>query len=212
MEVGFLGTAGNFGGRLSKRWAVGIGLAPDRGAGVAGTGLFFLKGKRGTLVKEEAGHRPPGCGRCPNESKPIPYMKTTIPWVFVTVLSLSSWAAFAGPCLSDRVPEPLSMTSSSHPSGDSDRALAVLQANRGPRRDGAGITSSSHPSGDSDLPPGTRLGVISGRPGPWVSSSHPSGDHDGRNPARYFSGYSLSERGGVCPCQAGVLRNRVLRK
>jgi hypothetical protein len=136
-------------------------------------------------------------------------MKMKNLWVLVAALSPLA-AALAGPVGVNDRPEPVTITSSSHPSGDHDRALlAALKTNRVPLREGVGFTSSSHPSGDSDLAPRTRLGAPLGKPGPWVSSSHPSGDHDGRNPARYSrTGTGSCVLGGaaVCPVQTRAMR------
>lgn len=106
-------------------------------------------------------------------------MKMKNLWVLGT--ALIPLAVVAGPAgVNDRA-EPISITSSSHPSGDHDRALlAALKTKRVPRREGVGITPSSHPSGD----------------------------HDGRNPARYSrtgTGCCVPGVAAVCPVQTGAL-------
>ncbi len=212
-----------------RLWAIGCGrprssslsgeLTPSGSSRIGGPGGWergcFFDGEAGAACQRERGQPAAGVWSVSKTTKPIPSMKMKNPWVLVTALSLSPLAvvtALAGPAIVGDRPEPVSITSSSHPSGDHDRALLdALKTNPAPRRQGVGITSSSHPSGDSDrnFVPGIRLGSRLGKPGTWVSSSHPSGDHDGLNPARYSRiepGCYVSERSAICPVQTGASR------
>jgi hypothetical protein len=114
-------------------------------------------------------------------------MKMHLPIITLAALTLSS-AAYAGSASASRAPEPLAMSSSSHPSGDHDRTLALLNANRTVRTRAAGpVVTASHPSGDHDRNLLQRLSLRSllGKSSQTTTSSHHSGDHDGRNPGRF---------------------------